>query len=74
MIRLTFQCGHSSTIDEKATEASCPICGNRQVTRVIARPPQFIGTCTGPYATTKSIEPAIVNLATAGSLKLKDQE
>ena len=74
MIRLTFGCGHSSTIDEKATSASCPICGNRHVMRVFARPPQFIGACSGPYAESKAVEPGIVNVAAKGPLRLKDQE
>lgn len=73
-ITVSFACGHRGTVSEAAEAAPVCHCGERQVRRVAARAPRFVGACSGPYCETKTVEPATVNLASAGPLKLKPQE
>lgn len=51
----------------------CPQCGERTVARTFARAPRFRGACSGPYAETVAVEPGVVNVATAGPLRLKQE-
>ena len=72
-IRVRFACGHESMVGDNA--ASTPVCGcgETRIARTFARAPRFVGACSGPYATTRNIEPGVVNLAPAGSLILKQE-
>ena len=72
-IKVTFACGHETTVGESAETAPVCHCGEKHIARVKARAPRFTGACSGPYATTKQVDPAIVNLTTAGSLRLKEE-
>lgn len=75
MMQVTFRCGHKGTVSETAAAAPiCPTCGETQVTHVVARAPRFTGACSGPYAETRHVESAIVNVAPGGPLRLKVQE
>lgn len=74
MITVRFACGHDGAVSESATTTPVCGCGESRVTRVRARPPRFTGACSGPYAETKALDPAVVNLTSAGSLKLKAEE
>jgi hypothetical protein len=74
-ITVTFACGHRQEVAATADAAPiCLTCGDHRVTRTKARAPRFVGACQGPYCETKVFEPAIVNVAPAGPLKLKEQE
>lgn len=74
MIRVVFACRHEGQVNERAVTApSCPTCGETVVVRTIARAPHFVGTCTGPYAETKALDPGVVNVATAGPLTIKQE-
>ncbi len=72
-ITCQMACGHSVTLGDNPSSAPVCSCGEHRVTGVKARPPSFSGACRGPYAVTKSVTPAVVNLASAGPLKLKEQ-
>lgn len=72
-IGITFACGHQGQASATADAAPVCHCGERQIRRVVARAPRFVGTCTGPYCETKAVDPAVVDLAPAGPLKLKPQ-
>ena len=75
MIPIRFACGHAASVSETATTVPvCATCGERQITRVQARPPRFTGACTGPYAVTKALDPIVVNVAPKGALTLKPSE
>ena len=74
MITVRFACGHSGQVKETAASHPVCYCGETQVTRTQARAPRFVGTCTGPYAETKALEPGIVNVASSGSLILKGEK
>lgn len=73
MIKIRFSCGHEGQLsDSIQTTPVCP-CGERQIAFVQpSRPPRFVGTCSGPYAEFKALDPGIVNVAPSGPLKLKD--
>ena len=73
MIAVRFACGHEIKIGENGNSTPVCPCGEKRVSSVQARPPSFSGACRGPYAVTKSVTPAVVNLASAGPLKLKEQ-
>jgi hypothetical protein len=66
-----FRCGH--TLDLPRNVAAAPVCpcGERIVSRVSGAVPRFVGTCSGPYAETQALEPAMVDVAPAGPLRLK---
>jgi predicted RNA-binding Zn-ribbon protein involved in translation (DUF1610 family) len=73
-ITVRFTCGHGTTVGEQVTTApTCPTCGETRIARTLARPPRFTGACSGPYCESKAVEPAIVDLTQAGSLKLKEE-
>ena len=74
MITVGFACGHSAQVKETAASAPVCPCGETQVTRTQARAPRFVGTCTGPYAETKALEPGVVNVAAGGPLTLTQEK
>jgi len=70
---VTFACGHTLAIGENPQAPPvCAECGERQITRTVCRPPVFRGVATGPYCMTQAMEPGVVNVATAGPLRLKE--
>ena len=73
-IRVTFACGHSASVGLTVDSAPVCGCGETRITRTHARAPRFVGACSGPYAETTALEPAIVNVAPGGVLRLKAQE
>lgn len=73
-IRVRFACGHLGAASETATSAPVCPCGETRIARVQVRPPRFVGACSGPYAETKALDPAVVNVAPAGALPVKTQE
>lgn len=73
-ITLRFACGHKGTASETATTSPVCGCGETRIARTFARAPRFVGACSGPYATTKALDAAVVQLAPGGSLNLKPVE
>ena len=75
MIKIQFSCGHTGMIADTAITAPvCAECGESQIAHVLpTRMPTFTGACTGPYAEYQRVEPAVVNVATAGPLLLKKE-
>lgn len=74
-MRVSFGCGHGVDLpDNTVTAPTCPQCGAQTIARVQVRAPRFVGACRGPYAETKALEPAVVNVAPGGSLTLKAQK
>lgn len=58
--------------DQAAVVPTCP-CGETRLTYVKPRRmPRFVGACTGPYAESRGVEPATVDVAPGGPLRLKD--
>lgn len=75
MIEIRFRCGHTLRVDpDRVQRPSCLECGETMVARVQAPPPRFVGTVTGPLAETKHMEPAHVDLAPGGALRLKSPD
>ena len=75
MVTVIFVCGHSVQLGDKAGASPRCGCGCATVARTMpSRPPRFTGTCTGPYADFKALEPGVVNVAPGGALTLKKQE
>ena len=75
MVVVTFGCGHRANVGLNAdSQPTCPECGNRQVARVKARAPRFVGVATGPYCETKALDAIPVNLAPKGPLVIKESE
>jgi hypothetical protein len=75
VIALRFTCGHAGSASPNAATAPvCGQCGETRIAHVKARAPRFTGTCTGPYAEYKALEPGGVDVTTAGPLRLKPQE
>ena len=73
-MRIAFTCGHTVELPDTTTATpTCP-CGVRTIARVHVRAPRFVGACSGPYAETKALEPAIVNVASGGPLRLTEQK
>ena len=73
MISIRYKCGHDGQLNEQFNGAPCCPCGETEI--VFVRPsrmPRFTGACTGPYATHTSLEPAVVNVAPSGPLRLKE--
>ena len=69
MIQIQFACGHDGAISESAMARPVCHCGNTQIAVVkTSRPPRFTGTCTGPHAEYKALDPGVVNVAPAGPL------
>ena len=73
-IQLRFACGHEATVSENVSSTPVCPCGETRITRTFARAPRFTGACSGPYATTKALDAAVVNVAPGGSLNLKPVE
>ena len=73
-ITVRFACGHTGNVGLNQTASPVCHCGETRVTQTVARAPRFSGACSGPYAEMKTVEPAIVDVATAGPLTLKPQE
>ena len=73
-IRVRFACGHEGRVSETVTTTPVCVCGETRVVRTMARAPRFTGACSGPYAEMTAVEPGMVNMATAGPLKLKEQK
>ena len=76
LIRVEFACGHTLAMGDRVNASPvCQVCGDTQVRRThTTRQPRFIGTCTGPYAEHRALEPGVVNVAPGGPLTLKTQE
>ena len=72
MIKVTFACGHTLNIGENPQAAPVCVCGESRITRTKSRPPIFRGVATGPYTETKAMDPGVVNVASAGPLRLKE--
>lgn len=69
MIQIQFACGHDGTISESAMARPVCHCGNAQIVTVRpSRPPRFTGTCTGPHAEYRALDPGVVNVAPSGPL------
>jgi len=68
---VTFRCGHR--VDVLPSFSVTPVCGcgERVVARVAGARPRFTGACAGPFAETRAVEPAVVNVAAGSPLKLK---
>lgn len=47
---VTFRCGHAAVEvgGDVKTPPTCPVCGERVVSRVTGATPRFTGACTGP--------------------------
>ena len=74
-ITVRFTCGHAASLGLTQTvDPVCPTCGESRVARTSAPPPRFRGACSGPYAQSVVLDPAVVNVAPKGPLQLKKQE
>lgn len=73
-ITVRFACGHEATVGVNVDTAPICPCGERQIVRTKARAPRFVGTCKGPFAETRFLEPGVVDVAPGGSLPLKEQQ
>lgn len=73
-MRVRFRCGHEGHVSETAETPPTCACGETRVARTFAPPPRFRGACSGPYAETQALAPAMVNVASGGPLTLKPQE
>ena len=71
-IVVTFTCGHRTDVGLNDAAPVCRVCGETRVARSSAPPPRFRGACSGPYAETAHLDPAVVDLTTTGPLKLKE--
>ena len=71
-IRLRFACGHDAVVSETVEAPSCG-CGETQIARTFAPAPRFRGACSGPYCETRTVDPAVVDLTTAGPLIIKQE-
>ena len=69
-MRVTFRCGHHGDVSETAMSPPVCACGEHQIVRVVARPPRFRGTCSGPYSEYVNLDPGIVDVAPKGPLHL----
>lgn len=73
MIAIRYKCGHSGQLNEQFNGSPVCPCGESQIVWVKpSRAPRFTGACTGPFATHSHMDPAVVNLAPAGPLKVKE--
>lgn len=73
-IAVRFACGHKSEVGASAEATPTCGCGETRIVRTMARAPRFVGACSGPYCETQAVDPAVVDLTTAGPLKLTPQE
>lgn len=61
-----FRCGCTARLTDAQTGGDAPRCAvhHAHIARVLmVRPPSFTGCCSGPYATTKALDPASPLLA-----------
>lgn len=59
---LLFRCGHQGR-HKDGHEPVCAECGTRGIARVVQAPaPRFVGLATGPHATTRALDPAVVRI------------
>lgn len=74
-VQVLFTCGHGAKLGDTINASPrCVTCGCAEVARSVpSRLPRFTGTCTGPLAEFKALEPGVVNVASAGPLRLKEQ-
>ena len=68
---ITFRCGHQTILPRDVSAAPICMCGERVVSRVEGARPRFVGTCAGPYAETQDLPGTLVDVTTAGPLRLK---
>lgn len=73
-IAVTFACGHAGSVGTTVESAPICHCGETRIVRTFSRPPRFSGACSGPYCETKSVEAGTVSVASAGTLRMKEQE
>jgi hypothetical protein len=74
MIDIRYKCGHSGQLNEQFNGTPICPCGETQIVFVKpSRMPRFTGACTGPYAAFAPLEPAVVNVAPAGPLVIKEK-
>lgn len=57
MVTVTFLCGHTRQMTGAETGDLVCGCGERQVTKIDAPDPHFIGHVTGPHAEFKNLDP-----------------
>ena len=73
-ISIRFKCGHDSQLSDTFMTSPVCHCGETQITYVMSsRAPRFTGACSGPHATHTRVDPAVVDVAPAGPLRLKEQ-
>jgi DNA-directed RNA polymerase subunit RPC12/RpoP len=74
MIDIRYKCGTAGQLNEQFNGTPvCPHCGTTEIVFVKPpRMPRFTGACTGPYATHSHADPAVVNVAPAGPLVIKE--
>ena len=74
MIEIRYRCGHVQQVPDTVSASPRCHCGEMQIVYAKPnRPPRFSGVAVGPYADFKAMEPAVVNVATAGPLRLKER-
>ena len=74
MIAIGFKCGHSLSVSDQVNISPVCHCGETQITSVRpSRMPRFTGTVTGPMAEYKALDPGVVDVTTAGPMRLKEQ-
>ena len=71
-MRVRFACGHEAPVSLTASSVPTCGCGETRIARTFARAPRFTGACSGPYCETKAVDPVVVDLTSAGPLKLKE--
>ena len=69
-MKVRFACGHDIELGDNPSGSPVCGCGEKQIARVQARAPRFVGVATGPYTQFQNLGPATVNLAPGGSLNL----
>jgi hypothetical protein len=59
-MKVLFRCGCEGVVKDSATGDDPPTCREHgaRIARVSVRPPSFVGTVSGPYATTRALAPA----------------
>lgn len=67
---ITFRCGHQTILPRETAMAPVCGCGERIVSRVEGAQPTFVGTCSGPFADTQDMPGVLVDVTTAGPLRL----
>lgn len=78
-VKVIFACGCFGSISEGRSGNKPPSClqhDEHRISRVMVRPPSFVGVAVGPHVRTEALAPATPSLceAGAGRLSLKPQE